>query len=234
MPMTPAQTLFQDGFFDRADFPPADHAGAPAALPDAALRFLLAAAAETGARTVFEFGSGHSTAAFLGAGLRVTSLEDSERWMSQTVGDLAPAHRASGQHVALVRPLRVRWRNGAPVRDWVLTGRLAGALDAADLVLIDSPFHVPFRLSTLLSVLGRPTAALVVLDDTRIPTLARFCDRLARQNPTRLCHRRVPVGHGFDCFTRRDLDTSRPLDMTQPVTETLKAWRRFFMRPRPM
>ncbi len=232
--MTPAQSLFQHDFFDRADAPPADHAAAPAALPDAALGFLLAAAVAVGARQVFEFGSGRSTAAFLGAGLRVTSLEDTERWMAQTVAGLAPALRASGRHVARVQPLRLRWRHGAPVRDWVLTGTLAEAVDAADLVLIDSPFHVPFRLSTLVSVLDRPTSALIVLDDTRIPTLARFCDRLAGQNPERLCHRRVQVGHGFDCFTRRDLQTSRPLDLSQPWTETPKAWRRFFMRPRPM
>ena len=233
--MTPAEKLFQNDFFDRAaDAPPEDHAGAPAALPDAALRFLLAAAAEAGAQRVFEFGSGRSTAAFLGAGLHVTSLEDSGRWMDQTVASLESAHRDGGRHVARVQPLQLVWHHGAPARDWLLTGELAVAVDTADLVLIDSPFHVPFRLSTLAAVLGRPTAALVVLDDTRIPTLARRCDQLAAQNPDRLRHRRLRVGHGFDCFARRDLDPSRPLDSSQPLTETFRAWRRFFLRPRPM
>lgn len=233
--MTPAQKLFRSDFFACADAPPADHADAPAALPDAALRFLLAAAAEMDARQVLEFGSGRSTAAFLGAGLHVTSLEDSARWMAQTVAGLEPAHRMDGrQHVALIEPLRVTWRHGAPYRDWVFDDALATAVEAADLVLIDAPFHVPFRLSTLLSVLSRPTTALVVLDDTRIPTLARFCNRLVAQNRDRLCHRRVGVGHGFDCFARRDLDTSRSLRAVQPPAETLKAWRRFFMRPRAM
>lgn len=234
--MTAAQTLFQNGFFTRADADanPADHPGGYAALPDVSLRFLLDAARETAARRVFEFGSGRSTAAFLGAGLHVTSLEDSERWMARAVAELPPAQRAADRHVPLVRPLQVIWRGGVPVRDWVLDEQLTTAVDGADLILIDSPFHVPFRLSTLLTVLARPTSALVILDDTRVPTLARFCDRLAAQNPGRLHHRRVGVGHGFDCFARRDRETSRPLDVSQPALETLKAWRRFFMRARPV
>ncbi len=36
-------------------------------------------------KTVFEFGSGRSTKAFLQAGLAVSSLEDSDYWMQKTI-----------------------------------------------------------------------------------------------------------------------------------------------------
>jgi hypothetical protein len=117
-----------------------DHPTQPAALPDATLESLVAITRQRGVMSVFEFGSGRSTAAMLREGLRVTSLEDSH--------------------------------------------------------------------------------------DTRIPTLSRFCGRLAAANPA-LLHRRMKVGHTFDIFARAG--DKAPLVRSHSLLEILKGWRRFFV-----
>ena len=197
-----------------------DHPEAPAALPDESLNFLLMMARAVEAKTIFEFGSGRSTVALLSAGFDVVSLEDSAYWLDETMRLIAksPAH-----HQALVRPLSVVWRNATPFLDWRLDEQLAGLIRTADIVLIDSPYYPPFRESTLLSVLALAMRTLVVLDDTRIPTLSRFCDRIALRNPW-LLHRRVQVGHSFDVFC--NVGRLR-IDGRRSLTETAKAWRRF-------
>ena len=207
--------------------PAGDHPDAPAALPDAALDFLVALARDLRAQRVFEFGSGRSTAAFLRAGLAVVSLEDSTRWMQQTLDGLTAEERT--RHTGLVRPLRLRWHGCAPVMDWRIDAALAAHLAAADLILVDSPYYAPFREATLWSALRHNGRAVVVLDDTRIPTLARVCERLAGANPG-LLHSRVSLGHGFDLFSR--LDTATPLRRAQSPLEVLKAWRRFLLSRR--
>lgn len=211
--------LFESGsLFERNQ--PEDDAENPVALPDAALSFLTALAHESGARTALEFGSGRSTAAFLRAGLDVTSVEDSAFWMNKTrsaIGDLKLRHNP------VVRPLSVVWRHATPFLDWQFDDRLTALVRAADIILIDSPFYPPFRESTLLSVLEIAEGSIVLLDDTRIPTLQRFCDRIGRRNPT-LLHRRVPVGHSFDVFC--PLDHSG-IDGRCPLIEVIKGWRRF-------
>lgn len=62
----------------------ADHPEREAALPDVSLSFLVEAARIIDATSVFEFGSGRSTEAFLEANLNVVSLEDSPKWMEET------------------------------------------------------------------------------------------------------------------------------------------------------
>ena len=223
--------LFRSDLFLRAEQEPGDHAAAPA---DALHHFLLRAADALGAQRVFEFGSGRSTSAFLQHGLHVTSLEDDARWMDDTLRQLDEAQIPDRRHAARVQPLKLKWRGGIPFRDWRLDGELADAVAVADLVLIDSPFHVPFRISTLCAVLSLPTDALVVLDDTRIHTLRRACARIARRNARRLHHAHVNVGHGFDCFARRDLDITRPLTLRFGPLEILKGWRRYFLQPKPL
>ena len=204
-----------------------DHPTQPAALPDAALEFLVALARQCGVASVFEFGSGRSTVAMLREGLRVTSLEDSDRWMEQTRAQLSGDEKT--RHIPLVRPLSRRMHGWFPVMDWPVDAALARAIGSADLILVDSPYYAPFRESTLWSALVHNDRALVVLDDTRIPTLSRFCDRLAAANPA-LLHRRVKVGHTFDIFARTD--DKAPLTRSHSLLEILKGWRRFFMAAR--
>ena len=198
----------------------------PAALPDAALAFLTAVAGELGAASVFEFGSGRSTGALLRHGCSVTSLEDSAHWMQQTLDQLAPSEKA--RHTPLVRPLQRRWHGCFPVMDWPIDADLAGRLRSADLILVDSPYFAPFRESTLWSALVHGESAVVILDDTRIPTLSRFCDRIAASNPA-LLHRRVAVGHTFDIFARLP---HTPLQLRHTALDVLKGWRRFFLARR--
>ena len=164
-----------------------DHPVLPAALPDASLEFLVALARQCGVASVFEFGSGRSTAALLREGFRVTSLENSDQWLEQTRAQLSEGEKS--RHVALVRPLRRRMHGWFPVMDWHVDQELARVIGEVDLILVDSPYYAPFRESTLWSALVHNDHAVVVLDDTRIPTLSRFCDRLAANNPT-LLHRR--------------------------------------------
>jgi hypothetical protein len=80
--------------------------------------------------------------------------------------------------------------------DWEVSGDVEDALLAADLVLVDSPYFTPFRESTLWSSLQRCPQALIVLDDTRIPTLQRFSQRLASANPD-LLYQQIKGGQGL-------------------------------------
>ena len=200
----------------------ADHPTAPAALPENAISFLLDLARELNAMTIFEFGSGISTSAFLRAGYHVTSLEDSHNWMEQTLTRLSDELRR--RHTALVRPLRLKLHGLFPAMDWAIDSELAMLIGNADLILVDSPYFAPFREATLWSALAHNANAVVVVDDTRIPTLSRFCDQLASVNPS-LLHCRVRVGHCFDLFSRGGDD--RSLKLKHGLVETLKGWRRF-------
>lgn len=206
-----------------------EHPTLPAALPDASLDFLVTLARNLQIASVFEFGSGQSTLAFLRAGYTVTSLEDSAHWMEQTTRQLSDAERS--RHTALVRPLRQHFHGLIPMQDWAVDPALATMISQADLILVDSPYYAPFRESTLWSALRHNDHAVVVLDDTRIPTLARFCDRLAQANPP-LAHVHVPVGHGFDLFAR--LHDQTPLRRGHSPVEIAKGWRRFFRARRPV
>jgi hypothetical protein len=220
------QRLFDSPLFHK-EYRECDDPAAPAALPGPALEFLTALAREAGAATVFEFGSGRSTAALLRCGCRVTSLEDSGYWMEQTRNLLSAGEKE--RHTALVRPLRRRMHGAFPVMDWPVDADLAGRLRGAGLILVDSPYYAPFRESTLWSALVHGGQAVVVLDDTRIPTLARFCDRIASCNPG-LLHRRVRVGHTFDVFARFPGTSPR---LRHSMVEIAKGWRRFLMAREP-
>lgn len=208
------------------DYEESHDAAAPAALPTASLEFLIELARRLEIKSVFEFGSGRSTVEFLKAGCAVASLEDSPYWMEQTLGSLSGAEKA--RHAAWVRPLTFRLHGLVPARDWVIDAELAAGIRSADLVLIDSPYYPPFRESTLWSALNLVDRGLVVLDDTRIPTMRRFCDKLARDNPG-LLHAKAGVGHGFDLFARRD---DAPLKFSHGPMEVLKGWRRYWLAGR--
>jgi hypothetical protein len=203
--------------------PPGDHIGNPAALPDQSLAFIISAAKVIGAKRAVEFGSGRSTVAFLDGGLTLTSIEDSQIWLADTERAINRGHKENWS--AIVRPLSTKWEGFVPFRDWTFDQDIAEQLEIADLILIDSPNFVPFRERTLINVLRHARHALVILDDSCNPTVQRFCNRIAQQNPG-LLHRRVRVGHGFDLFCHRNPAYIR--SKRGPI-ETAKAWRRFWM-----
>jgi hypothetical protein len=214
--------LFEDSYLAQR-FESGDDPHAEAALPASSLEFLLELCRKIGAKRIFEFGSGRSTKAFLSAGYSVFSLEDSSFWLSKTVESLS-GHEAK-LHESAVSALETNMIGGFPVLGWRIDKRLEEQLGRADLILVDSPHFTPFREATLLASLQHGPQSLIVLDDTRIPTLRRFCDGIASQNP-RLLHRRVAVGHGFDLFHR--VDPSEPLVRKQSLMDLVKGWRRYF------
>jgi hypothetical protein len=195
---------------------PCDSVGNPAALPGPALRFLTNLVGSLEVHRAIEFGSGRSTRALLDAGITVTSIEDSPSWMRCTIQDIGD-HK---DHTQVVLALQTVWDQGAPFLSWEIQG-----LETAEFVLIDSPYYPPFREAVLLRALRQMQTGVIVLDDTRIPTLARFCDRIAARNP-HLLHRRSQIGHGFDVFAKL---TAMPIRDRRGLLETVKAYRRFMI-----
>lgn len=222
MANTNIHRLFLDSYLNQ-QFEFADDPNAEAALPSSSLSFLLELCRKIDAKRIFEFGSGRSTQAFLSAGYRVFSLEDSPFWLSKTVEPLSGEE--ARLHESAVSALGTSMASGFPVLAWHIDTVIRNQLQQADLILVDSPHFTPFREETLFASLQYGPQALAVLDDTRIPTVSRFCDRLALQNP-QLLHKRVTVGHGFDLFFRSD--PFRPLVRRVDFYETLKGWRRYF------
>ncbi len=195
------------------------------ALPDATLR-LLGRLIEAGAvRNVFEFGSGRSTKLFLDAGCSVTALEDSPDWLDRTLASLTPEAR-SRLH-AICQPLRFVLFQGAPFRSWTPDRDTLARLESADLILIDAPAFPPFREHALSISLQRGSRALIVVDDAGIPTVSRFCLRMAAG--PRMLHWRSTIDHGLFLFMRTG--EFRPA-CRRGLVETAKAWRRFFMAGR--
>jgi hypothetical protein len=192
-----------------------------AALPDPSLQFLLSICRALGVKNIFEFGSGRSTKALLAQGYHVTSLEDSSYWLNQTTATLTEEEKE--KHKSFVKPLALRFIGLFPVLDWQIDSEIKKDLEQADLILVDSPYYTPFRESTLWSALNFSENAVIILDDTRIPTLSRFCDRLSLVNHA--MHARVKVGHGFDMFY---LQNSKKLHLKHSAADTIKGWYRFF------
>lgn len=204
---------------------PDQHGEAGYALPPASLALLVDCVRRLSVQRVFEFGSGQSTREFLAAGCRVTAIEDNASWLAETVAQLDPGERERFTPVLL--PLRRVWLAGAPLRSWVLPAPAVAALREAELVLIDSPAWPPFREHALALALEHAHRALIVVDDANIPTIQRFCCRLAAQN--RAAHFQTPMDHGL-FFVHRP--SAGAIDLRRPLIETLKAWRRYFLAPR--
>ncbi|MDF2433000.1 MAG: hypothetical protein JWP44_2631 [Mucilaginibacter sp.] len=206
------------------EFNEGDHPEAYAALPDASLEFLVELCKAQGIQKVFEFGSGRSTKAFLNAGCSVVSIEDSEFWMNETLKTLNDEEKVKLQ--PFIRPLKTRFLGAFLVKDWEIDDELLKHLQEAELILIDSPYYTPFRESTLWSSLTLGNEAFVILDDTRIPTLNRFCDRIAKANKS-LLHKRIKVGHGLDIFYR-DGNSTNSFSLDHSFSDVVKGWNRFY------
>jgi len=178
------------------------------ALPDGTLGVLTRIIGTAGVRNVFEFGSGRSTKAFLAAGCRVTAVEDSREWLDRTVTELSP-EELSRLH-AVCQGLEIVFYQGAPFRSWTLDEETLGRLA-----------FPPFREHALSVSLRHCRGGLIVVDDARIPTVRRFCLRLAGGE----AHRECGIDHGL-FFLIREGECGGP---RRGLWETLKAWRRFFM-----
>lgn len=192
------------------------------ALPAASLAVLRECVTRLGIQRVFEFGSGRSTRGFLDAGCTVTAIEDSETWLSETLATLTPEQRERFKPVFL--PLERVWLAGAPFQSWRLPEAVLADLCQAELVLVDSPALPPFREHALALALEHARGALIVVDDARIPTVSRFCQRLATRNGA--AHHFSRTDHGlFICGPA----TRQPFCAARSWIETAKAWRRYLL-----
>lgn len=225
--MKPTSEIFRDLLPRLVEAMPVSTEDSGYALPEATLTCLIGLVEAAGIRRVFEFGSGRSTRIFLQAGCHVTSLEDSQHWLDQTLQTITPEDRV--RHSAVVQPLRTVWHRGVPMKGWTLSPELKSALEAAELVLIDSPASPPFREHPLILSLTHAQSATVVIDDANIPTVQRFCRRLAG-NEAALASLFTPKDHGLFFFSRRQAGPS--IDFGRSFLETGKAWRRFLMNGR--
>jgi hypothetical protein len=201
-----------------------EHGDGGFALPDASIRCLREVIDRLGLKNVFEFGSGRSTRAFLEAGCAVTSLEHSETWLAETARGLRPEELARWRPVCA--PLRQIWHKGAPFSSWRPAPDTVGSLSAAELVLIDSPPLPPSREHALILALRHARGALIVVDDANIPTVRRYCTRLARQNHLAMFQTRMD--HGL-CFIAPQFGA---LNEARGLGDFLRVWRFFLIQRR--
>jgi hypothetical protein len=150
-------------------------------------------------------------------------VEDSQHWLDQTLTTIPSEHTA--QLRTAVQPLQTVWHRGVPMQGWKSNALLA-ELREAELVLIDSPALPPFREHPLILSLNHATKAIIVIDDANIPTVKRFCERLA-DDRSRLLSFSTLKDHGLFFFARKD--ASGAVDDRRGLLETVKAWRRFWL-----
>lgn len=201
---------------------PCDDKSNPAALPDDSLVFLQRFCESRTIKSVVEFGTGRSTRKFLEMGLKLFSIENSEIWLNDTVSR-CPAH-FMGNFSFVLKPLTLNWFNGYPIRDWTLDEEVKSRVRQADLVLVDSPYIVGYRESTLMQVL-RLKPKYVIIDDARIPGVRAFCERILSQS-NGLTGGYASVGHGFMVFCIADDLVVRNIPS---IYDRLKGFRRFLL-----
>ncbi len=194
-----------------------------AALPEVSLTFLEQFCEAYAIDRAFEFGSGRSTYCLLSLGCSVTSLEDSDHWSADTKSQLKPEHLC--RFTGIVSRLRTCRLGYFPVLNWRLDGSLRNAIADSDLILVDSPHFTPFRELTPLRSLNNLKKGFVIVDDLRISTVRRFCERIARQNDN-LEYVLVPIGHELANYYKKAFFSvkSKP-----SIADILKGWRRFFI-----
>jgi hypothetical protein len=191
-------------------------------LPLSSLKLLVELANESKARKIFEFGSGKSTKAFLDAGFKVVSMEHSNFWPQETNMHLDKTNKIN--HVLVKHSLQTVFDGLAPFLAWRESSEMLDHLMTSDLVLVDSPPSPPSREYILLLALRNLINKIVVLDDTNIPTVTRFAERIARHNPEVLYYR-SDMDHGLAFFCRVG---NERICSGRGVVETAKAWRRYF------
>jgi hypothetical protein len=173
----------------------------------------------------FEFGSGLSTIVLREICAGVTSLEDSAEWLEKT------------EHLPGIRPKRATDKTRAmplirchmgliPYLSFDLDRRmeLLTRLEAADLILVDSPPNPATREHALFTALehAKP-GALILIDDLDVRATMRFCQRLARDNPQTLDFVSIPIDHVLGLFQKKSMGH---LAYRPSLREMVGAWLR--------
>ena len=154
--------------------------------------------------TAFEFGSGCSTNALRTACASVVSVEDSSEWLAKT--ESAPnAVPKRPSDITEVVPLTNCWNRLRIIESFDITSNpaLLSALEASTLILVDSPPNPAKREHALFEALNHAhEGALVVVDDLNVGATKRFCERLARQNRSKLVYWHLPFDHELGLFLK--------------------------------
>ncbi len=153
----------------------------------------------------FEFGSGHSTEALRSVCISVTSVEDSAEWLEKTeeLPNQVPKREADFTVVVPLTPCRLGF---VPFKSFDLSDQrdLLLRLQAADLILVDSPPNPATREHALFTALQQAkVGALIVLDDLDVPATKRFAQRLAQTNSGAFDFHLVPIDHELGLFQKK-------------------------------
>lgn len=173
----------------------------------------------------FEFGSGRSTLALRSVCAGVTSVEDSAEWLEKTEALPQQIPKRASDLTAVV-PLSTACLAMVPFKSFDLSHHsgLLQRLQAADLILVDSPPNPATREHALFTALQHAKVdALIVLDDLDVPTTKRFAKRLAATNPHSLDFRLVEIDHELGVF--RKAEKAR-IVYAPTLREIIGAWRR--------
>jgi hypothetical protein len=157
--------------------------------------------------TAFEFGSGLSTVTLRTRCTTVTSVEDSGEWLEKTEQlPGMPPKRAEDR--TRVVPLNRCHLGLLPFLSFNLEARveLIKRLEAADLILVDSPPNPATREHALFTALehAKP-GALILIDDLEVRATKRYSERLARDNPQALDFTYIPIDHGLGLFQKKSM-----------------------------
>ena len=157
--------------------------------------------------TAFEFGSGLSTIVLRNNCAAVTSVEDSAEWLEKTERLPGMVPKRADDRTRVV-PMDRCHLGILPFLSYHLEPRidLIKRLEAADLILVDSPPNPATREHALVLTLERAKpGALVLIDDLDVRATRRFSERLARDNPQMVEFVSIPIDHGLGLFQKKSM-----------------------------
>jgi hypothetical protein len=152
--------------------------------------------------TAFEFGSGRSTYALRTVCENVISVEDSSEWLAKTETATDAVTKGISSITGVI-PLTNCWNRLRIIKSFDITSypKLLAALEASNLILVDSPPNPAKREHALFQALNHAhVGALVIIDDLNVGTTKRFCERLSRQNRSKLLYWHLSFDHELGVF----------------------------------
>jgi hypothetical protein len=173
----------------------------------------------------FEFGSGRSTVALRSICASVTSVEDSAEWLEKTEELPGQVPKRDEDFTAVARLTTCRL-GLVPFKSFDLTHQheLLLRLQAADLILVDSPPNPATREHALFTALQQAkVGALIVLDDLDVPATKRFAQRLAQTNSRDFDFHLVPIDHELGLFQKK---AETKVRYAPSLREIVGAWKR--------
>jgi len=175
--------------------------------------------------TSFEFGSGCSTHALRSVCHSVTSIEDSQEWLSKTETIKNGIYKR-GDDFTQVVPLVKCWNRMRPIQSFDLEshGEIIDRLQQSYLILSDSPPNPAKREHALfMSLQHAPVGAIIVLDDLEVSATQRFALRLAKQNQQSFKFWHIQIEHQLGVYFKQS--NSKIYSVPSPM-ESIGTWLR--------